>query len=249
MDNWKFYDITHREHLICNPTSPERLDRLLGLLRLPPAANVLEIATGKGEFMTRLVERYSVTGVAVDLSPHHSQDARDKFAARIPNADVTMLEMDGAKYQPDAPESFDLTVCLGASWIYSGHKGTLSALKAWTKPGGLIAVGEPFWIKEPDPEFLAASGEYRREMFGTHYENVVTGQELDLRLLYTLVSSRDEWDNYYGLWWYAADAYAQANPNDPDLPELMRRLRAQQEEYLRWERNTLGWAIYLFRKA
>ena len=23
MDTWKFYDITHREHVVCNPTSEE----------------------------------------------------------------------------------------------------------------------------------------------------------------------------------------------------------------------------------
>ncbi|MBN2321889.1 MAG: hypothetical protein JXR49_22615, partial [Acidobacteria bacterium] len=24
MDTWKFYDITHREHVVCNPTSEEK---------------------------------------------------------------------------------------------------------------------------------------------------------------------------------------------------------------------------------
>ncbi len=38
MDTWKFYDITHREHVVCNPTSEEKLARLVELLRLPPGA-------------------------------------------------------------------------------------------------------------------------------------------------------------------------------------------------------------------
>jgi hypothetical protein len=29
MDMWKFYDITHREHVVCNPTSEEKLARLV----------------------------------------------------------------------------------------------------------------------------------------------------------------------------------------------------------------------------
>jgi len=41
--------------------------------------------------------------VAVDLSPDHSRDARAKFTARIPDADLTFLEIDGAKYRPDDP--------------------------------------------------------------------------------------------------------------------------------------------------
>ena len=56
MDTWKFYDITHREHVICNPTSEEKLTRLVELLRLPPRAQVVDIACGKGEFLMRLAE-------------------------------------------------------------------------------------------------------------------------------------------------------------------------------------------------
>ena len=32
MDNWKFYDITHRDHVVCNPTSVQKLDELIALL-------------------------------------------------------------------------------------------------------------------------------------------------------------------------------------------------------------------------
>jgi len=50
MDTWKFYDITHREHVVCNPTSNDKLARLVGLLRLPAETRVVDIACGKGEF-------------------------------------------------------------------------------------------------------------------------------------------------------------------------------------------------------
>ncbi|HOL16495.1 MAG TPA: hypothetical protein PLZ49_09975 [Bacillota bacterium] len=38
------------------------------------------------------------------------------------------------------------------------------------------------------------------------------------------------------------------NPGDPDLPELMERVNRSRECYLRWGRDCLGWAAYLFRK-
>jgi trans-aconitate methyltransferase len=245
--SWKYFHITHKYHDILNPSNSEKLDRLVSLLKLEPGAKVLEIATGKGELMTRIIERYGVSGVAVDLSPDHSRDARATFAQRIPHADLTFLEMDGAAYQPDEPESFDLTLCLGASWIWNGHRGTLAALKAMTKPGGLIAVGEPFWLQEPDPEFLKRGG-YERDTFASHYQNFLTGQELGLNLLYTIVSDHYEWDNYYSLYWYAGDEYIRTHPDDPDLPEFKAWLEDGRDQYLRWERDTLGWAIYLFRK-
>ena len=245
--SWKFFDITHKYHDILNPSNPEKLDRLVSLLKLSSVASVLEIATGKGELMTQIIERYGASGVAVDLSPDHSRDARARFAERIPNADLTFLEMDGAEYQPEEPESFDLTLCLGASWIWNGHRGTLEALKAMTKQGGLIAVGEPFWLQDPDPEFLKRAG-YEQETFATHYENVTMGEELGLNLIYTIVSDHYDWDNYYSLWWYAGEEFIRQNPNDPDLPAFKAWLADAKEQYLRWERDSMGWAIYLFRK-
>ncbi len=67
MDMWKFYDITHREHVVCNPTTEEKLARLVELLRLPTGAEVVDIASGKGEFLIRLAEAYGVRGTGVDL--------------------------------------------------------------------------------------------------------------------------------------------------------------------------------------
>lgn len=136
---------------------------------------------------------------------------------------------------------------MGASWIFDGHKRTLAALKAMTKPGGLIIVGEPYWRQEPHPDYLKMA-DYERDLFGSHYENVLTGQELGLTLLHTLVSNHDEWDEYEGRQWIVAENYALAHPNDPDVPELLKRIRASKEEYLRWGRDTLGWALYVFRK-
>jgi len=149
METWRFFDITHKEHVLCNPTSLAKFARLVELVRLPQGARVLEVATGKGELMVQLAERYDVSGVAIDLSPYCIGDAQRKIEARVPDANIELLEMDGAKYRPQPGETFVLTACLGASWIFAGHKGTLAALAQMTKPGGLIVAGEPYWRQEP----------------------------------------------------------------------------------------------------
>jgi SAM-dependent methyltransferase len=247
MDTWKYFDITHREHVVCNPTSLAKLDELIGLLRLQPGSRVLEIACGKGELLVRLTERYGISGIGVDKSPYFMADAQAKHKQRVPDADPVFLEMDGADYRPESAESFDLTLCLGASWIFDGHRGTVTALAAMTKPGGLIVVGEPYWITEPAPEYLAAINQ-QREVFSTHAGNVAIGEALGLTLIYTLVSSQDDFDRYEGLQWYAANQYALAHPDDPDVAELLEKVNGGKRAYLTWGRDTLGWAIYVFRK-
>jgi SAM-dependent methyltransferase len=248
MDRWKYFDITHREHVLCNPMSVPKFEELIALLRLEPGARVLDIATGKGELIIRLAERYGISGVGIDLSPYCVSDARKKHQQRVPNARLTFLEMDGADYEPQEPEGFDLVACIGASWIYGGHRGTLQALNAMAAPGGWVVVGEPYWRQDPPVEYLETIGE-ERSTYGTHYENVQVGQALDLDLAYTLVSNQDDWDRYEGLQWYATEAWAREHPHDPDVKEVLNRVEANREAHLRWGRETLGWAIYVFKKG
>ena len=247
MDTWRFFDITHRKHVVCNPTSEEKLTRLVELLRLPPKARVVDIACGKGEFLIRLAKAYGTTGIGIDISPHFIKEAEERLTIRAPEADVTFTQMAGADFKPDRPNSFSLASCIGASWIFGGHGGTLDALINMVKPGGWVIAGEPYWLQEPSKEYLEASGD-AREGFGTHASNVEEGERRGLALVHTLVSNKDEWDTYESLQWYATDEYSRANPDDPDLQELCERVAKSRATYLRWGRDTLGWAIYVFRR-
>jgi SAM-dependent methyltransferase len=246
MDTRKFFDITHREHVVCNPTSDEKLTRLVELLRLPADAQVVDIACGKGEFLIRLAEAYGARGVGVDVSPFFIAEAERRLEARASSAGITFTEMNGSDFKPDQPHSLDLASCIGASWVFGGHAGTLDALVRMVKPGGWVVVGEPYWLKEPSEEYLEASG-VAREDFGSHSSNAESGERRGLDLVHTLVSSQDDWDRYEGLQWYATDEYARSHPDDSDLAELVERVGKARAAYLRWGRDALGWAIYVFR--
>ena len=246
MDPWKFYDITHRDHVFCNPLSSAKFDELIDVLRLAPSARVLDVACGKAELLIRLVERYSVSAVGVDISPFCIRDARAKAASRVPRADISFLEMDGAHYKA-GEEPVDLAMCVGASWIWQGHRDTLRSLSSFVRPGGLVLTGEPYWRRPPDPSYLA-DGRMRLEDFSTHDGNVAVGVEVGLTPLYTIAGSEDDWDRYESLQWQAAERFTAEHPDDPDLAELLARVRNARDTYLRWGRGTMGWALYLFRR-
>jgi len=245
VDTWRYYAITHADHVVCNPTHPSRIDELIELLDLAPGAAVWEAACGKGELLVRLAERYTVRGIGIDMSPFELPVARDRAATRVPDADLRFIESDAAKVVA-GDASADLAICLGASWIWDGHRGTLRELRRITRPGGLVLVGEPYWIHDPDPAYLSASG-MTADLFSTLEGNLAVGRDEGLTPLYIIPSPIEDWDRYEFLQLRAAERFAASHPDDPDVPTLLERARRERDEYLRWGRDTLGWAIMLFR--
>lgn len=88
----------------------------------------------------------------------------------------------------------------------------------------------------------------RADDFSTHQGNIAIGLEEGLLPLDVIASGEDDWDRYESLKWQAAERFAAEHPGDPDVPELLARVRAARDIYLRWGRETMGWALYLFRR-
>ena len=138
MDAWKFYDITHRDDVYCNPLGPAKFEELIEILRL--------------------AERYGVSGIGVDISPFCIRDATRKATARVPRADLTFLEKDASRFESGG-RAFDLAMCVGASWIWHGHRGTLRALSGFVRPGGLVLGFFFYDASESGPPFGLGEGE------------------------------------------------------------------------------------------
>ena len=245
MDIWKYYGINHRGHLVCNPTSEAKLDELVSLLPLQTGARVLDIACGKAELLLRIAERHGCSGVGVDISPYEVEQAKRRTKERNLPSKVEIILGNGSEYEFEQ-HSFNLAMCLGATWVWNGYAGTIEALKKAVVPGGFIAIGEPFKLKEPSPEYAAAEPGFVDSLV-THARNIEIALEHGLTPPYSIVSSTDDWDRYEGLQWLAAEQYAIEQPGDPDVPELLEKARRSRHVYLQHGRDTLNWAIYLFR--
>ncbi len=246
LDAFKYHHIACADHEIINPISSAKVDELLGVLDLPAHARVLDVACGKAEMLVRLAERGYIQATGVDLSPRFAAEAVENVRRRVrAPSKVEIVVMDGAKFSD--PEPFDLAMCVGASWVFGGHRGALRSLAARVRPGGLVLVGEPYWIKSPDPGYLTAAG-VKAEDFGTNAGNVEAGVDEGLLPLYSVSSSQDDWDRYEWLRVRAVERYCHRHPDDPDVVEMLARTRQTRDAHLRWARDTICWALYLFRK-
>ncbi len=246
MDPYKYSSVSHHGLQYANPISPVKMETFFALLDLPASASVLDIGTGNAEVLIRLVELYGVKAIGIERSPAALSRAREQIAARVPHSSIELRDID-ASTLPALGESFDVAICIGASEIFGGYAGTLQTLAQSVQPGGQLVVGELYWKQEPTPDYLTTFG-IPREEYTTHANNVAIGVEQGLIPLFALVASDDEWDQYE--WWRirAIERYAQEQPDDPDVPTLLERIRWWRDMYLRWGRDTLGFALYLFQK-
>jgi hypothetical protein len=65
-----------------------------------------------------------------------------------------------------------------------------------------------------------------------------------LRPVGLIASSLDDWDNYESLHWRALEEWLASHPDDPDAAEIRTQHERNRDEYLRHERELLGWAVF-----
>jgi hypothetical protein len=51
---------------------------------------------------------------------------------------------------------------------------------------------------------------------------------------------QDDWDQYEGLQWIAAETWTCDHRDDPDVAAVLKRVREGKSAYLKWGRETLG---------
>lgn len=235
-----FYAVAEHDHGLQNPTSPEKI-RLLGeRLRLGPESRVLDMACGKGGPALLLAADFGCHVVGVERAPEFTGDARRRVAAAGLEGRVEIVEADAAGY-PLEPESFDAVLCLGASFVWDGLEGTLAALAPAVKPGGHLAVGEPFWRAWPLPEGIDDGG------YVPLRQTVARIESAGLAPVTLIASSEDDWDTYESLHWRALEEWLAVHPDDPDAAAIRERHERERDAYLRFQRALLGWAIFAAR--
>ena len=244
MNPYRFSAIAHREHDYCNPISAAKIERLLDLLPLDDTSRVLDLGCGRAELSLRIIERFGSTVVAVDRSSLMLDQARERAQWTDALGKLHLDDIDIRDFRAD-PETFHLTVMLGAGGIAGGMGGICNQLKAWTRSGGYILIGEGYWRTRAHPDYLTVLGADHNE-FLDHRGNVQAAVEAGLIPMHAATANLDEWDEYEWKYCRSIERYAREQPEDPDVPAMLERIRKWRDAYMRWGRDTLGFAVYLF---
>ncbi|MCB9897598.1 MAG: class I SAM-dependent methyltransferase [Planctomycetes bacterium] len=232
-----------------DPLDEHVLERLLGLVEADAQGCVLDVGCGRGAMLERILARLPCRAIGVDPRDDELRRARERLLRF-----GTRVTLHAARWDELAPRpaagSLDAAVCVGASHAFADGRDALpaacAALGALLRPGGLLLLGEGFWRRTPDPEYLAATGMHADEL-RAHAENVAVGEAAGLVPLAAVTSSEQAFDLFESAFWTEAETALARAPDDPAARARAEHVRRWRDAYLRWGRVTMGFALYVFR--
>jgi predicted O-methyltransferase YrrM len=235
-----YYSIAERDHEIQNPTSPEKV-RLLGQwLRLGPETRVLDIACGRGGPAVLLASTFGCRITGVERASEFVATASDRIAAAGVEDLVEIIDSDARDFTLE-PGVWDVALCLGATFVWDDLDGTLAALVPAVRPGGHVAVGEPFWRTAPPPSVDAMG-------YVSLADTVTRFERGGLTTVGLIGSSTDDWDRYESLHWRAVEDWlAEQEHGSLEAVEVRGENERHKRRYLEVGRDHLGWAILVGR--
>jgi SAM-dependent methyltransferase len=239
-----YFGVAEHLHELQNPTSEGKI-RLLGArLGLGPGSRVLDLASGKGGPARLLARTFDCHVTCVERAEEFDAVARERARAESLEHLLRLVRGDAAAFEIE-PGAYDAALCLGASFVWRGLDGTLAALRPGVRPGGFVVVGEPYWRRWPLPEGFSLDPDEGE--FLPLAQTVDRFEAAGLEPVTMIDASLDDWDRYETLHWLAVDRWLRDHEDEPDAGDIRERSARYRQRYLEWERDLLGWAIFVGR--
>ncbi len=243
LDIPRIFTITESEHRIHNPYTSEKLATLGAALRLKQGARILDLGSGSGEMLCTWARDHGITGLGIDMSPLFCSQAVQRALELGVAGQVEFIHADAAGYV--AAEKVDVAACVGATWIGGGVAGTIDLLAKSLCSGGIILVGEPYWLRVPPSEDIAKGcGVTSIADFLTLPELTGSFGQLGYDVVEMVLANQDGWDRYEAAKWLTMRQWLEANPDDDLAADVRARLTVEPRRYVSYTREYLGWGVF-----
>lgn len=239
----RIFTVTESAHRIHNPFTPEKFATLGAALRLEPDTRVLDLGSGSGEMLCTWARDYGICGTGIDMCQLFSAQAKRRAEQLGVAERVEFIHGDAAGYVAD--QKVGVAACVGATWIGGGVAGTIELLAKSLHPGGIILIGEPYWLRLPPTEDIAKgclAGSISD--FLLLPELLASFNDLGYDVVEMVLANQDGWDRYEAAKWLTMRRWLEANPDDDFAKEVRAKLTSEPKRYVTYTREYLGWGVF-----
>ena len=150
MNRFEFFATIERYHTFQNPTSEEKLELATSYCGIRDGMRILDVGCGKGWLLRRLAKRFDIRVTGLEINRTFAAEARSLAAAEALSDRIQIVQGPALEFLAE-PASFDVVMCIGASFALGGFEPALDWMRRAAKPGGIVAIGEVFAKQLPLP--------------------------------------------------------------------------------------------------
>ena len=156
---------------------------------------------------------------------------------------IKFIHGDATGYVSD--EKAGVAACLGATWIGGGVAGTIELLAKSLRAGGIILIGEPYWLQLPPTEDVARGClAHSISDFLILPELLTSFDRLGYDVVEMVLADQDGWDRYEAAKWLTMRRWLEANPGDELAKEVRAQLTSEPVRYATYTREYMGWGVF-----
>lgn len=243
----RHFTIRESSHRIINPLSVEKLRQLGEALFIRGGSTMLDLGSGKGEMLCTWARDHKIRGVGVDISSVFTAKARARSVELGVSDRVKFVHANASEFI--APEQVDIAACLGATWIGGDVPGTIELLQKSLKDDGIMLIGHPYWCQvPPSQEAVEACGAENNTDWLPLHGLIEQMQSLEYDVIEMMLADQHSWDRYVAAQWRNIREFVDQNPDDPLTPSFKDELRTSPVLHSRYQREYLGWGVFVLKK-
>lgn len=126
-----------------------------------------------------------------------------------------------------------------------GVAGTMDLLAKSLGAGGIMLIGEPYWLRLPPTEEVA-KGCFAGSMadFSLLPELLASFGDLGYDVVEMVLADQQSWDRYEAAKWLTMRRWLEANPDDDFAEEVRASLASEPRRHAAYTREYLGWGVF-----
>jgi SAM-dependent methyltransferase len=232
-----YWAIAEADIEIQNPVTDRKLRLLDDYCDVRDGLKVLDVGCGKAWVMRQWADRYDIDGTGLETNPAFLSFARNRPTRR---GSIRYIDGPAEAFAPDAG-SYDVAMCLGATFALGGFVQAAEWMVRAVKVGGAVVIGD-LTLKH-------------RPAVNTHQHFPLDAIELAAVMqrhgveVSALISASDaDFERYASHHRHATIRWAIENRSHADHDEVLNKSTDDWTYYLRTIRPYLGWTIIVGHK-